>query len=111
MKLRITISMRILSLALYLVPLRVRREIIALLVEYWTGLEVRTSVWTTEIPTSTGWYVVRELLRNDGAEWYRPTLIKLEREMFKLIIATDDYFPKRPFKPVPGAEYLKLEEM
>jgi hypothetical protein len=55
--------------------------------------------------------VVCELLHNDGAEWYRPTLIKLEREMFKLIIATDDYYPKRPFKPAQGAEYLRLEEM
>jgi len=111
MTLRRTISMRIVSLALFFLPRRVRREIKALLVQYWTGLEVRKSVWTTEIPTSTGWYVVRELLHNDGAEWYRPTLIKLEREMFKLIIATDDYFPKRPFKPAQGAEYLRLEEM
>lgn len=71
--------------------------------------KTRSTGWTTEVPTRTGWYVVRELMHNEGAEWYRLTLFKLEREMFKLMIATDGYYSKRPFKPAHGAEYLRLE--
>lgn len=68
--------------------------------------------WTTEVPTSTGWYVVRERLQNGCARWSRFTVIKLERKFFKLYIATDEFYPERLFKPDPnnGAEYLKLED-
>ena len=67
--------------------------------------------WTTEIPTLTGWYVVKERMQNGFAEWDRVSLMKLERRMFKMYIATDSEYPMRLFRPdlESGVEYLRLE--
>lgn len=71
----------------------------------------RSIGWTTEIPTNTGWYVVKERMQNGFAEWDRVSLMKLERRMFKMYIATDSEYPMRLFRPEPnsGVEYLRLE--
>ena len=74
---------------------------------------MRKQNWTTRVPWRTGWYAVRERMTNGCAKWSRFSLIKLERKMFKLYIATDDYYPERLFKPKPdsGTEYLRLEDI
>lgn len=68
--------------------------------------------WTTEVPTRTGWYLVRQQMYNGCGMWSRYTPIKLERKMFKLYIATDDYLSARlfDFPEDNDREYLWLED-
>lgn len=79
---------------------------------YQSGVFAKTKRigWTAEVPTRTGWYVVRQVVCNAGAEWYDYAVIKLERKTFKLYYATDHLYGTRPFNPDPenGDEYLRL---
>lgn len=97
----------------YIAPYRwIITVVCAVFFIYQSGVfaKPRSIGWTTEVPTSTGWYVVRQVVCNAGTEWYDYAVIKLERKTFMLYYATDHLYGIRPFNPDPenGDEYLRL---